>query len=455
MTPKLDPIDMRYAYAPDTSPADGLRIMVFDKARALQLVLTSVKSIDADPNGDYTVTIRARAVGDLDTDPALEPTPDPVPVPEPVPTPDPVPEPTPTPTPVPEPNPVPTPVPTPPITGATNVFGPAELLTALKNASAGDTIVAKSGAYGVFGLSGIDRGGRVTVVCEDGVHFERLLISTSKNLTFDNPNAYPFKTAPLPNSAIIQADAASAGIEITRARVRSGIDADDYLNWDAARWNARQTRGITLEGVGCSISDCDLAALRIGAIIGGAGSSLLRNKLRGFSEDGMRVRGNGDSWTIVGNDIANAISVSTAHCDGIQFWSLLPGQAAGTGLLTGLLVEDNLLREWIGPAGNALRAKMQGLGAHDGKYDAPAFRRNEVWCSSKWGLHVAGGQAITAEDNRLYDINRKVGDTANLGLSNIALTHGNTANRFTMGYPMGQGDAVANYAIAPQMSLVD
>ncbi|NJS15686.1 MAG: hypothetical protein HC788_15210 [Sphingopyxis sp.] len=46
--PKADEIDLRYAGQPSVAPADGLRSMVFDKARDLQLLLTSVVAIDPD-----------------------------------------------------------------------------------------------------------------------------------------------------------------------------------------------------------------------------------------------------------------------------------------------------------------------------------------------------------------------------------------------------------------------
>ena len=459
MTPKLDPIDMRYAYAPDTSPADGLRIMVFDKTRALQLVLTSVKSIDADPNGDYTVTIRARAVGDME--PVVQPEPEPVPAPTPVPTPTPTPVPAPEPTPVPVPTPTPTPVPVPPappITGTVNAFGPAELLTKLKGATAGDIIVAKSGEYGAFTAAGIDRGGRVTVVCEDGTHFERFLSTGSKNITLDGPQAWPDKSAPLPNNAVIQSDRASDGIIIQRALAMGAVDGEDYMNWTQAKWLSRKTHGVILESTNSQAIGCDLIALRIAAHIRASGSVLQENRIRGFSEDGMRCVGDITNVGWIGNDIANAFDIDDQHPDGGQAFPPYVG-GAYVGKIKGFAIESNLIREWIGNPSHPLKNKLQGIGLHNRGYEDVTCKHNRIWTSSNWGIHInsATGQSVI-EDNESYDLtgrsDPKAQALAKIGATGSFTAARNSANAFVKGFPMA-GNSVVLPKDAPSMSLLD
>lgn len=366
---------------------------------------------------------------------------------------------TPTPTPAPDPGPVinpdptptPTPVPTPPVNTRSDIFGPVELAAKVKAANPGDAFTVKSGEYGAFTLNAVNRGGRVSLFCEGGAHFERFVFSGVRNVTLDGVTAYPDKTAPLPSRGVIDGDANSTGIEIRNAKIGGGVDADDFLNWDLAKWQARKTLGIVLEGTGCTISDATLTGLGIAAIIGGAGSAMQRMKVRGFSVDGLRARGNGDGWLLEDLDIAYGVTISSAHPDGVQCWSKAPGGLPGTGLMSGLVIRRALLREWIG-ARSSITATMQGIGLHDGLYDAPLVEDVTVYNTSVWGIHIGGCKTPpTIRNNKVLHLNRTGGDRPRIGAS-APNSSGNVANKYT--YTPGVEDRIANYAdlvMAPQM----
>lgn len=357
-----------------------------------------------------------------------------------------------TPDPGPVTNPPTPPVTTPPVVGTVNAFGPAELLSKAQGAKPGDIIVAKAGPYGDFAMKAINRGGRVTINCEDGVHFERVSFVGSKDITLRNPTAYPDKTKPFPNSAIINGDAMSTGIEVLEADVSGGIDAGDFLNWDLSKWQARKTLGIVLEGQDCRIEDAKLTALGIGAILGGARSSMKRINVRGFSIDGLRARGNGDGWLLEDIDIAYGVTISTAHPDGIQCWSVAPGGQPGSGLMSGLVIRRAYLRQWVGAA-SSLTATMQGVGLHDGTYDAPLIEDVTYYGSSVWGIHVGACKTpATIRNCKALHINRTTGDRPRIGAAS-PVSSNNVANKFT--YPLGAKDQIANYSDqknAPMMS---
>lgn len=382
----------------------------------------------------------------------------PVPAPPPTPTPVPDPAPTPVPDPAPAPTPTPTPVPAPPIVGTVNAFGTSELLTMLSGAKGGETIVAKDGAYGQININGINPPSSVTVLFEDGAQAESIRLRSSSKIRLDRPQVWPLSFIPSKTVGLIASDAASAEIIVSHADVRGKVDAPDYYNWDLAKWSLNPAFGITLSGVNSSVEDCLVTAADIAISIGGIGSQMVRNKVRGFSQDGLRMVGNGPGWTVKGNDIADAVTITAgvSHSDGFQAWSRIPGQAAGTGLLSNIVVEDNSFRRWIGPTPIVPQPGMQGIGWHNGAFQDVQMRRNIVWNATPNGANLYNVNNLVLEDNQFYDINR-----ASFGIATIRVQGLNcVANRNVsgnQGYPASavtSGNTAPDYATLPQMSRV-
>lgn len=372
------------------------------------------------------------------------------------------------PVPAPVPNPVPVP-PAPPIIGTGNAFGATELLSKLATAKPGGTIVARAGAFGAVAVKGVNRGGRVTVLCEAGAHFERLAIAGSANLTFDGLPAWSDKIPPVKGLPIVSSDAASSGIEIIRGDIRAAVDAADYYNWDMARWRAQNCMGVMLKGAKSAIRDSHLTAFNIHATMQGPGSAFEGNKVRGVSQDAWRIVGNGAGFVVRGNDIADYVTISAGaeHPDGTQAWSALPGQKPGTGLLADIVIEGNRYREWIGNPTHPMWIHnqgtpttplgMQGIGFHDGMYANVVFRDNEIWTSTWLAIRITKADGVRIEGNRCYDMLRRAKlDFAfirALGAQNLSLT-GNTSGRTEL--PAGvvaANHSKPDYATLPDMSL--
>ena len=390
--------------------------------------------------------------------PVPAPTPTPVPTPTPTPTPVPDPAPAPVPDPAPAPTPTPTPVPSPPIVGTVNAFGTAELLTMLAAAKGGETIVAKDGAYGQVNITGGNRASNVTVMFEDNAHAESIRFRSASNITLDAPNVWPITFIPSKTVGLIAADATSPGIVVRRADVRGKVDAPDYYNWDLAKWALNPAFGVTLNGVNSSVEDCLVTATDIAIGIAGTGSQMVRNKVRGVSQDGLHLVGNGAGWLVSGNDVADFVTITagSAHGDGFQAWSRIPGQAPGTGLLSNLVVEDNIFRLWTGPAPIVPQPGMQGIGWHNGAFQDVQMRRNIVWNATPNGANLYNVNNLVLEDNQFYDIARASFSIATIrvaGLNTIA--NRNVSGR--QGYPSGavtSGNTAPDYATLPQMSRV-
>lgn len=373
--------------------------------------------------------------------------------------------PSPDPTPVPDPDPVtppPDPVPTPPINNGVNVVGAAELVTALKNAKGGETFVAKASPYGAVKLASMKLPSKVTVIGETGAHFESLQMAGCANLRFERLSVWPDKVLAPANVGLIHADAASSDISAAWCDVRSAVDADGYYDWDLAMWKAKVANGIFLLGQRCAIESNTMTALNFGMQIGGAGSRMTGNAIAGFSEDAIRLVGNGSGYKIADNDVVDCLSISggARHPDGFQAWSRIGNQAVGTGLLDNIVVSRNRWREWIGPAqcaAAAIRIPMQVIGWHNGTYANTYFVENEGWTSTWWGLHLHNCDGADIVRNRFFDIgrqNKQFGRIYADGTSKNIRARDNLSG--DQKYPAGSvtsGNAAPDYGLAPQMPI--
>lgn len=345
-------------------------------------------------------------------------------------------------------------IPTPAPAGALTVASAAHLIAALKD-PATPSIYVKAGAYGVVSLRSILRATTLQIVCEPGAHFERLTFASCAGMDWDGLSAWPDKEAPVPNNGVIDGDAATRGITIRNADVRSAADAIDYYSWSLSKWVARKTRGITLDGADCRVLDNRLTGLRIGAMVGGDRSLAKGNVIRGFTEDAMRVVGNSDGAAATDNDIADAVEIDKTHRDGIQAWSVLGKGGAGSGALKNLTVSRNRVREWIGPANHPLRGLLTGINGHDGTYIGLTLEDNELHCSAVTGYHWARVQGARINRNRAYAILRTARDRPKIIIQGKGIqADGNVAMKQV--YPAGStlsNNSAPNYASLPPMSL--
>lgn len=396
MTTKIDKIDMRYAFAPDTAPADGLRIMLFDRGRGLQLLLTSVRSINAAMGGDYTVMINARAVVDIDDDGSMSepvPTPEPAPTPEPTPEPEPAPAPVPDPTPPPAPDPVPTPFPTPPITGGTAVTNAAELLALAKNPGNAGTIVLKDGHYGNVLFNGANRGGAALgIIAEHAgrATFDAVRLANSKMIDFDGLFIRP--QVPLTTKTVLfKTEANTVGISIRNSTIWGAVDGDQWEGWDLATWLANKYGAVLLQGANSDASNVTARGVWMGVQTNGDGSDVLGCDVSGYSGDSIRALG--DNSRVAGNKVANGVKIDANHDDAFQSFATVANPQ------TGLVIEDNYIRWWTAGAGHMFKTNAQGFGLFDGMFDDLVIRNNRIETNHAHGIAVAGTRNCLIEGN--------------------------------------------------------
>ena len=124
----------------------------------------------------------------------------------------------------------------------------------------------------------------------------------------------------------------------------------------------------------------------------------------GFSGDGMCSLGN--DTLIIGNLVKDHVQVDGNHPDGFQSWSRGPDGAMGKGVVRGLVIENNTLLEWTGPADNPVRGDLQGIGMFDGMFEDLVIQNNLIVVSAYHGIAVAGVRGAKIVNNTLLNPRR-------------------------------------------------
>ncbi|MGL4281096.1 MAG: hypothetical protein ACRCS0_12060, partial [Albidovulum sp.] len=101
---------------------------------------------------------------------------------------------------------------------------------------------------------------------------------------------------------------------------------------------------------------------------------------------------------VIGNRITDAMQIDGNHSDGFQSFKI-------KATLNGLVIKDNVFVEWTVRRDNPLRAKMQGIGLHNGPYMNVVIRDNSVEASSPNGIHLNAVKNVEVTGNRVRNSN--------------------------------------------------
>ncbi|WP_413864352.1 hypothetical protein [Albidovulum sp.] len=304
----------------------------------------------------------------------------------------------------PAPTPTPTPIPTPPIGGTTVALDMADLVAKIAALNGPGTIGIKRGHYDNLDLSGIKKGGKVTIVAEDRREalFERINISNSTDLRLEGLGTVP-KDMPVLKPRVknygITALPDTARIEIVDAYCRGHLDSKNHAYWTQAEWNARALGGIFLQGPDSLIESCYAEGVNFGFNLIGDGSTLTGGYVFGASGDACRAAA--DRLTItdfLGTDLI--YKKDGNHPDLIQGFKGTGGSSIrGIYGFTGRRIAGI---EWTVRHDNPLRWNdnlsrwgiMQGFGYHaQGHKDIDL---EDFWCLTPVsnGFHIGGVQNL-------------------------------------------------------------
>ena len=280
------------------------------------------------------------------------------------------------------------------------------IAAALKDAqyNGGDIITLMPGYYGHVIISGHSFQSPTTIQPATGVdaHFESLYITDSENIVFRGLKLWPIEDRHK-NHPLIRSTESAKNITFLELELRGHKSGHNYMAWSKTDWLKYSINGIEARGPDTMVQNNSFFGLSNAITTMGSSAKVINNTIKGFSGDGMRGLGNYSTFT--GNRVQDCVKIHDNHDDGFQSWSLPPGQ----GVITGLILERNMILEWTGRKSHPLRCTLQGIGLFDGTYKDLIIRNNLVAVSAYHGISVYGGDNVSVTHNTVVDI---FGDSA-------------------------------------------
>lgn len=296
-------------------------------------------------------------------------------------------------------------------------FDANELRRALDRAEGGDVIHLK-GKFGQLRIEGVRPDKAITIRGDRGAHFERILIRGCANLRWQALSLWPegaIKDVPgEPQGGgraipyLFLADDRCTGIEVSDSLFRGREDSDGHTNWTRDDWRAAKTGAVSLRGARSVIRGNLAIGVYHGFGISGPSSELYSNRVSGFAADGMRI--NNDNCVVIANRIEDAVNIDGNHPDGLQAFKK-------QGPMLGVVIKDNVIKEWTIRPDNPLRRPLQGIGMHNGPYHDVVIRDNRIASSSHNGIHLNKGVNIEVTGNIVRHVDGLRGNHPRIWLS--------------------------------------
>lgn len=261
----------------------------------------------------------------------------------------------------------------------------------------GDTLLLKDGAYGPVAIqanAAFDV--PVTIMSQNGkaAHFDSILLGQdTRNLTLRNLSVWP-RDPSISSAYLVRSYTTTSDITVDGLDVRSEEDAGTYMQWDAAKWEARKFNGIFLQGPRSLVTGNRVTGVYHGIMVDND-AQIIDNVVEGFNGDGLRAF----SRSIVrGNRVFNCVVTDDNHDDGFQSFS------SATRTVTGLVLDSNVFIEWTGAQDHPLRCMLQGIGLFDGPYDNLTIVNNLISVSHYHGISVYGARGAVIANNTVVHI---------------------------------------------------
>ncbi len=260
---------------------------------------------------------------------------------------------------------------------------------ALPALAAGDRLLLADGTHGPVRILGHRFAEVVTIEPAEGAtaRTPAIRVADSAGIRLRGLGVWP-DTPAIDWRALVIVEPSAEDITLEALDIRSGPDAEAYLDWSAETWRGRYRDGVRLDGTRIALRDSRLLGLRHGVAVTGPHAEVTGNLIEGFSGDGLL--GIGDHGVYRGNTVQNCVKVDGNHDDGFQSWSLGPNRSVGTGVVTGVVIDANRFLEWVGPRDHPLRCVMQGIGLFDGRYADWVIQNNLIAVRAFHGITMGG-----------------------------------------------------------------
>lgn len=303
------------------------------------------------------------------------------------------------------------------------VTNDAELATAMKNATGGETIQLAPGTYSpilvvggqynklTVGATSFSGGAptlasKVTITSRDVNNpaiVKGIDVRQNGNWHFNNLNIAPgYKTKAF---IAVKLDGPNIVFE------NSTIDYGDYTGWTQTDWLARAGGGIEFNSANGIVKNNTLRSVYHGIVVGksATGAQIVNNTLDGIGGDASRVLA--DDVVITNNFFKNFRVNDGNHDDCMQSWGLVNGSVNQAGVVKNVTVKNNICLDTESNRSDPLVSKPQGYAAFDGSMENWTVENNVYISTAYHGMNYSGATNLVLKNNTIIDSDGTVNGT--------------------------------------------
>jgi hypothetical protein len=272
---------------------------------------------------------------------------------------------------------------------------------------AGDTIFLRDGYHGDIAIEHMYNAAPITIAAAEGAtpHARSLEVTAAQNWIVRGLSISPSYAAANEAIDIVSISdhnyfGPAFDIELADSDLFS---VDDASSWGADEWVNLASSGVYVGAARVSVHDNTLRNVRFGIGVDGADASIRRNRIDGFSADGLRGLGDRDVFeynTVMNDKIGDPDDDN--HDDGFQSWSVGSDGSVGTGEVAGVVLRANLFINSTDPD-DPLRNSMQGIGCFDGFFVGWIVENNVVITDHWHGISFYGMRDSRIVNNTVID----------------------------------------------------
>jgi hypothetical protein len=266
---------------------------------------------------------------------------------------------------------------------------------------AGDVIILKEGYYGFININKAFNSDFITIEGEnDRVYLSGIKITGASKFRLHNLNITHDNSGYKKDNVLISIrnDNYFGNVNfivIDECRINSTNNSNQ---WNLDTWLEKSANGILSDGKNIMLFKNELKNINVAISVKGDNSVVINNKIKNFSEDGIRVLGNNN--LIENNLIQDCYNINRNHNDGIQSFTTSE-QSVKNVIIRNNKIFGHIKMNYseIGTVG------LQGIGCFDGFYENWRVENNLIIVDNWHGITFRGTKNVKIINNTVIDLN--------------------------------------------------